>query len=111
MQSTIHKALPVKNKDELIFLIRENAVAIKEKGVQRLGIFGSFVRNDMTEKSDVDFLVEFEPGKTTYDNFITLAYFLEDICGRRIELLTKKGLSKYIGPKILKTTEYVALSA
>jgi hypothetical protein len=59
----------------------------------------------------VDFLVDFKEGKKTYKNFIALAYFQEDLCGRKIELVTPQGLSKYIGPKILKSTEYVALSA
>lgn len=98
------------NKATLIQLIESNAMTIKRYGVDRLGVFGSFVRNEMNEQSDVDFLVEFESGKKTYKNFINLAYFLEELCGRKIELVTPTGLSKYFGDKILKSTEYVKLT-
>ncbi len=100
----------IHDKTTLIELIQSNAITIKKYGVDKLGVFGSFVRNEMNEQSDVDFLVEFESGKKTYKNFIHLAYFLEELCGRKIELVTPSGLSKYFGDKILKSTEYVALS-
>lgn len=102
---------PVKDKEQLIELLQQHANTILGYGVEKLGIFGSFVRNEMNEESDVDFLVHFKPELKTYKNFIELAYYLEDICGRKIELVTDKGLSKYIGPKILKATEYVTLSS
>lgn len=100
----------INDKATLIHLLQSNAGSIKKYGVDRLGLFGSFVRNDMNEQSDVDLLVEFEPGKKTYKNFIHLAYFLEEICGRKVELVTPSGLSKYFGEKILKSTEYVTLA-
>ena len=101
---------PVQDKKALLQLITEHGDVIRNFGVKEIGIFGSFVRNEMNEDSDVDFLVDFYPEKKTYRNFIHLAYFLEDICGRKAELLTREGLSKYIGPKILNTTEYVAIT-
>jgi predicted nucleotidyltransferase len=101
---------PVQDKNALLQLITEHSEVIRSFGVKEMGIFGSFVRNEMDENSDVDFLVDFYPEKKTYKNFIHLAYFLEDICGRKVEVLTKEGLSKYIGPKILESTEYVAIA-
>jgi predicted nucleotidyltransferase len=98
---------PVKDKEGLINLLQANASTILNYGVERLGIFGSFARNEMDEQSDIDFLVDFKPEEKTFDNFMNLAFLLEDLCGRKIELVTPQGLSKYIGPKILKTTEYV----
>lgn len=84
------KNQPVKSKHDLLELLYENATAIKKFGVAEFGFFGSFVRNDVTENSDVDFLVDFLPDQKSYKNFIQLAYFLEDLCGRKIELVTKK---------------------
>jgi predicted nucleotidyltransferase len=101
---------PVQYKKALLQLIAEHNDTIRSYGVSKIGIFGSFVRNEMNENSDVDFLVDFYPEKKTYNNFIHLTYFLEELCGRRVELVTKKGLSRYIGPKILDTTEYVAIT-
>ena len=51
------------NKDEVIRRIRENYGEIKKFGVKRIGIFGSVVREEAGENSDIDILVEFEDGK------------------------------------------------
>lgn len=83
---------------------------IKGFGVERLRVFGSFATNmNINEDSDVDLLVDFDPKKKTYDNFFELSLFLEDLLGRKIELLTVQSLSKYIGAHILKEAESVAL--
>lgn len=101
----------VTNKKELIRLLLENSRAISGFGVKKIGIFGSFVRNEATEKSDVDFFVDFFPGKKNFDNFMELAFFLQEITGKKIELVTPQSLSKYFGNSILKQVEYVPLAA
>jgi predicted nucleotidyltransferase len=53
-------------------------------------------------------LVEFEPGKKTFDAFIELAFYLEDILQHRVELVTTDSLSPYLAPHILKEVEYAA---
>jgi predicted nucleotidyltransferase len=55
----------------------------------------------------VDLLVEFAPGEKTYDNFMELSFYLEDLLGRKVELVTPQSLSKHIGPHILKQVEHV----
>ena len=102
---------PVQNKLSLIRLIISNKDKIRAYGVNRLGIFGSFVRNDAKESSDVDFYIEFIPDQKTFDNFMELGFFLEEITGRKIELVTPQSLSPYIGPHILKEIEYVPIAA
>ena len=94
-------------KTELLHRLHKDSSFLNKYGVHRLGIFGSFVRNEQNENSDVDFLVEFEIGKKTYKNFIRLAYFLEDLIGRRVELLTHESLSPYMRLHILEEVEYV----
>ena len=101
----------VRAKEDLLLLIQEHQAQIKAFGVSRLGIFGSFARGQPGEESDVDVLVEFMPGCKTFDAFIHLAFFLEDLFGRRVELVTPESLSPFIGPHILRETEYVNLSA
>ncbi|MDD1729162.1 MAG: nucleotidyltransferase family protein [Methanospirillum sp.] len=71
-------------------------------GVKRIGIFGSFARGEEKPESDVDILVEFNPGEATFDNFMQLAYFLENIFSRHVDLLTCDGVSKYLRPYIEK---------
>ena len=80
-------------------------------GVRKIGIFGSFVRDDATLHSDVDVLVEFDPDRKTFDNFMNLSFFLEDILERRVEVVTTNSLSPHIGLRILASVEYVTDSA
>ena len=101
----------VQNKTELIERILANQHKILSYGVRRLGIFGSFVRDKANAGSDVDFFIEFIPEQKTFKNFMRLGDFLEEITGRKIELVTPQALSKYIGPYILKEVEYVPLAA
>jgi len=103
--------LPVQNKKELIERILASEKEIRSYGVERLGIFGSFVRDQAKESSDVDFFVEFYSGKKTFDNFMDLADVLEEITGRTIELITPQSLNKYIGKYIIQEVEYVPLAA
>jgi predicted nucleotidyltransferase len=103
--------MSAQTKEFVLMLIRQHESDIKTFGVRRLGLFGSFARSQQGKDSDVDILVEFEPGLKTFDNFIHLAFFLEDILKRRVELVTPDALSPYIGPHIMKEVEYVALNA
>ena len=97
-------------RSELFAALERHAAQIKAHGVVRLGIFGSFANGEPDGDSDVDVLVEFDPGRKSFDNFIKLAMFLEDLFERRVELVTRESLSPYIGPRILEEVEYVALS-
>lgn len=80
---------------------------LRNLGVQRLALFGSVGRGEAGPESDVDFLVEFQPGKKNYDAFLAVAELLEELLGRRVELITLEALSPYIGPHILAEAEDV----
>jgi predicted nucleotidyltransferase len=69
-------------------------------GIRRIGIFGSFARGDAKRTSDVDVLVEFAAGQATFDNFMRLAYDLEDLLKRKVDLLTVAGIDKYIRSRV-----------
>ena len=98
-------------KEEIVKILRENIDAIKKFGVKRIGIFGSAVRNEISESSDIDLVVEFERGKATFRNFGGLVEFLENLLGREIDILTPGGIEnikiKTIKEKIKKEVEYV----
>jgi len=98
---------PVQTREKVLSLIIEHQDRIKALGVKRLGLFGSFVREEQGATSDVDLLVEFEQDRKTFDNFIQLSFFLEDLFRRRVELVTTESLSPYIGPHIMSEVEYV----
>lgn len=99
-------AMQVNNKKQVFERIDENRAVFGSLGVERIGLFGSFVRGENTDESDVDVLVEFKRGEKTFDNFMNLAFFLEDVFGRKVDLVTRESLSPFIGPKILAEVEY-----
>ena len=83
----------------IIDILRRRDREIKERfHVKRIGLFGSFARGEETGTSDVDIMVEFE--QPTFDNFMKLAFFLEDLLGRKVELVTPDSLSPYIAPYV-----------
>lgn len=96
---------------KIINSIEKSKMRLASLGVKSIGLFGSFVRGQAGQKSDVDILVEFDSGKKTYDNFIDVCFLLEELLGRRVELITKDSLSPYIKPYILKEVKYVTLSS
>ena len=98
-------------KQDIFDRVRDSAEVIKALGVRRLGLFGSFVREEQRPESDVDVLVEFLPGRKSYDGFLDLALLLEEILQRRVELVTPESLSPYIGPHILDEVQDVPLGS
>lgn len=100
--------MAVQTKEQIFSLLDRSREKLTKLGVKRCGLFGSFLRNCQDPQSDVDLLVEFETGKKTYDNYVHLAFFLEDLFGRPVDLVTPESLSPYIGPKILREVEYAA---
>ena len=100
----------IQKKEDILSMIRRSQGEIEAFGVKRLGLFGSFVRKEQNAESDIDLLVEFEQGKKTFDNFIHLSFFLEEVLEHHIELVTTESLSSYIKPYIIKEVEYVISS-
>jgi len=92
--------------------ILEDLLGAKSKvadfGIRELGLFGSYQRNEQTETSDIDILIDFVPQKETYDNFLAVYDLIEEIFkGQKVEIVTKNGLSPYLGPKNLNEVHYV----
>ena len=101
----------VQSKQAILNVLHANQARIRALGVRRLGLFGSFARGQQTTESDIDLLVEFEPGQKTFDHFMELSFLLEDLLQRRVELVTPEALSPHIGPHILSEVEYAPLAA
>jgi predicted nucleotidyltransferase len=98
------------NKQDVIDRIRRERDRLLSHGVAAIGLFGSFVRGEQTASSDIDILLEFEPEKHTFDNFMEASFLLEEILGRKVEVLTPEGLDPHIGPHILKEVERVHIA-
>ena len=98
-------------KQDVLRLIEQNQARIRALGVRNLALFGSFAREQQSATSDIDLLVEFEPDEKTFDNFMHLSFFLEDLLARPVELVTTDALSPHLGPGIMEEVEYVRLSS
>ncbi len=93
---------PISNsRDDVVRRLVSAEKQVRGLGVRRLALFGSFVRDQARPESDVDVLVEFAPGRKSFDAFMALSDFLEQLLERRVDLVTTEALSPYIGPYIL----------
>ncbi len=88
-------------------MLRERNIAIQGRyGVERIGVFGSFARREEKQTSDVDILVEFSRDRKTFDNYMSLKYFLQDLFGRGVDLVTVQALKPRLKEHILRGVVY-----
>lgn len=93
------------SKEEIKETLKRFKPILKEKfKVKEIGIFGSCVRGEESEKSDVDILVTFS--EPVGWEFIDLVEFLENILGRKVDLVTVRALKPQLKDKILKEVVY-----
>jgi len=96
------------NKDYILATLKSNKSRFSKFGIKDMGLFGSYVRGEQSEKSDIDILIDFEPEMENYDNYMAVYDMFELLFkNERVEIVTKNGLSPYIGPKILNEVMYV----
>jgi predicted nucleotidyltransferase len=68
----------------------------------RVAVFGSFASNEQRQRSDLDLLVDFEPGRSLMD-LVGMKQELEDLLGIKVDIVTRRGLSPYIRDEVLRT--------
>ncbi|NVO10850.1 MAG: nucleotidyltransferase family protein [Bacteroidales bacterium] len=95
-------------KDYILSTIKTHKTELKKFGIRNVGLFGSYVRDEQSKKSDIDILIDFDPDKESFDNYMAVYDYFEKLFkNEKIEIVTKNGLSPYIGPSILKEVMYV----
>ena len=95
-------------RENILTILKDNKPSLTKYGVSNIGLFGSYLRNEQSPQSDIDLLVDFEPEEENFDNYMAVYDIFENLFkDEKIEIVTKNGLSKYIGPKILKDVLYV----
>jgi len=98
----------VRTLEEAQQILKEHKEFLKKRfGIKEIGIFGSYARREQTSTSDIDIVIEFETGHKTFDNYMDLKFFLEDILGLKVDLITKKSIKRRLQPYILKELIYV----
>ncbi|HOY50351.1 MAG TPA: nucleotidyltransferase family protein [Prolixibacteraceae bacterium] len=93
-------------KDNILNTLNDlKPILRRDYSVKEIGLFGSFSDDSFTEESDIDLLVEFE--KPVGWKFFSLEIFLEEIFGRKIDLVTKNALREQMKDRILNQVKYV----
>jgi len=87
-------------------LFDKKAEIRKRYHVKKIGVFGSIVRNKQTKKSDIDILVEFEKGHKDFFNYMRLKYYLEELLGRKIDLVIKEAVKPQLRERIFNEVVY-----
>ena len=91
-------------RQKVINVLRQNRKSVAGFGVKRLGVFGSFARDEAKASSDLDFVVEFE--KKTFDAYMGLKIYLEELFHRPVDLVTRDSIKPRLRETILKETVY-----
>jgi len=94
----------VLNLKRITNILKEHKEELKKKyGIKEIGIFGSYVREEYKEKSDLDILVEFEEdAKIGLLKFVNMENYLSELIGVKVDLVEKSALKPRIGKHILK---------
>jgi len=110
-------SLRVLTKEKVIKKLQAYRDELKKYGVKRIGLFGSFVRNKQKRKSDIDLVVEFNPSffgkdfKGLFDAYVNLSSYLENILGRKVDILTPESIEtirvKKVSEEIKRSVVYV----
>jgi predicted nucleotidyltransferase len=96
------------NKQIIICELKQHKASMEKFGVSKMGLFGSYVRDEQREDSDIDILIQLKEDKSTLDNFLNVCWLLEKLFpGKRVEVATQSGLNKRLQPFILSEVEYV----
>lgn len=87
------------DRDEILRTLELHRGEIDRFGVTSLRLFGSVARNEASEGSDVDILVDFA-APPSFSQFMKLRIFLEDLLGARVDLVTERGLRDRVRPYV-----------
>ena len=86
------------NRDDVLALLREHKETLTQRfGVVELALFGSIARDRAEDESDVDILVRFD-GPATSKRYFGVQFYIEDLLGRPVDLVTAKALRKELRP-------------
>lgn len=97
----------MKDINEIISILKELKPEIEKNfNITELGVFGSFVRNEQTDASDIDILIDYKKG-TSILTLGGLQYMLSELFNTKVDIVMKKTLKKRIGKQILSEVIYV----
>jgi predicted nucleotidyltransferase len=95
------------SRDDILTLLRAHRQEIENLGIRSLRLFGSTARGEATSESDIDLLVDFST-VPTFSDYMKLRIFLEDLLGKKVDLVTETGLRPRVRPFVEKDAIRVA---
>jgi predicted nucleotidyltransferase len=96
----------MKRKDQILILLKQQLPYLRSNfKVKSIGLFGSYAREEQTETSDIDMLVEFE-APVGFIKFMELENYLSDMLGTKVDLVTPDALKPLIKPDIIAEAVY-----
>jgi uncharacterized protein len=95
----------IQTREDIFNSIAQNVAALRKLGVKKLGLFGSWARDEQKPGSDLDFIVEFE--NKSFDVYMDLKFLLEDLFGCKIDLVTIEAIRPEFRDSIMEEVMYV----
>ena len=95
------------NIEEIKELLSKYKAEIVQKfGVEKIGVFGSYVRDEQSVESDIDIIVQFKRVYKTFDNYMDLKFYLENLFSEKVDLIIESAIKDNLKPYILKEVQY-----
>ncbi|ANE40831.1 nucleotidyltransferase [Fervidobacterium ngatamarikiense] len=96
-----------RQEDILKILTEQKQYLVQNFGVEEIALFGPYARGEENEESDIDILIQFKEGYKTFDNYMELKFYLEELFGKTVDLVIKSAIKPRLKPYILEEAKYV----
>ena len=91
---------------DILRAVEKHGPILRRMGVRKIGLFGSYQAGNFTTESDIDFLIVLD--NPSFDGYMSVKLFLEDLFGCRIDLVREQALKPRIRPRILEDVRYAS---
>lgn len=95
--------------NDIITFLKNNKHELDKYGIDKIGLFGSYAKNQENEYSDIDVLVEFKEGNETFDNYMDLKFYLEERFNKKVDLVIAENIKEDLKKEILDSVIYAWL--
>lgn len=98
------------DKQNILNTLRHHKAELEHFGIRRIGLFGSYVRNEAAYESDIDLVIEFKNGKKSFDNLMNLKFYLEEelFHGKKVDLVIVENIKTALRSEILHEVVYAS---
>ena len=96
------------DRDQVLKILKQHQEELTEIGVKSLAVFGSVARGEANSKSDLDILIDLNQPMVTFDGYMDVKIYLEDLLGVTVDLVIAEKLHPRIKPFVNQDAVYVA---